>query len=67
MNVIDLFSGVGGFSTGFRKAGFKIILANEIDKSISESYMKNHQDTIMISDDIANIIPKLSTINIKLT
>ncbi len=66
MNVIDLFSGVGGFSTGFRKAGFKIILANEIDKSISESYMKNHQDTIMINDDIANIIPKLSTVKNKI-
>ena len=48
MNVIDLFAGVGGLSTGFRKAGFNIILANEIDESIAKSYQKkswgNHHD-----------------------
>ena len=30
MNVIDLFSGVGGFSNGFRKAGFRIVLAMKL-------------------------------------
>lgn len=59
MNVIDLFSGVGGLSCGFRKAGYKILLANEIDKSISESYKLNHPETLMINDDIRNIIPLL--------
>ena len=33
--VVELFAGVGGLSTGFRKAGYEILLANEIDKSIS--------------------------------
>ena len=57
MNVIDLFSGVGGFSSGFRKAGYNILLANEIDTSIAESYSKNHPETIMLNDDIKNILP----------
>ena len=35
--VIDLFSGVGGLSQGFRNEGFSIILANEIDPDIAES------------------------------
>ena len=66
MNVIDLFAGVGGLSTGFRKAGFNIVLANEIDESIAESYQKNHTETIMINDDIKNIIPELSKVNKKI-
>lgn len=52
MNVIDLFSGVGGFSTGFLKAGHDVILANEFDKSIAESYKKNHPNALMINEDI---------------
>ena len=59
MNVIDLFAGIGGLSNGFRKAGFKIVLANEIDKDIAFSYSKNHQETLMINDDIKNIIPAI--------
>ena len=66
MNVIDLFAGVGGFSAGFHKAGFKIVLANEIDESISESYKKNHKETIMLNEDIANIIPKLESVDSKI-
>ncbi|WP_182007310.1 DNA cytosine methyltransferase [Priestia aryabhattai] len=54
-NVIDLFSGVGGFSLGFKKAGFNVILANEIDDSIANSYIKNHQGIKMINDDICKI------------
>ena len=59
MDVIDLFAGVGGFSSGFRKAGYNIILANEIDKDIAASYSKNHPETRMINDDIKNILPKV--------
>ena len=32
MNVIDLFSGVGGLSLGFEQNGFKVLFANEIDE-----------------------------------
>ena len=40
--VIDLFSGIGGLSLGFRMEGFEISIANEIDESIADSYKKNH-------------------------
>lgn len=66
MNVIDLFAGVGGLSTGFRKAGFNIVLANEIDTSIAESYKKNHPETMMINEDIKNILPQLDGLNSKI-
>lgn len=53
--VLDLFSGVGGLSLGFRMAGFEIVLANEIDESIAMSYTKNHSETKMINEDITSL------------
>lgn len=54
MNIIDLFSGVGGFSRGFVKNNDDVLLANEIDESIADSYKYNHPDTLMINTDIKN-------------
>ena len=53
--VIDLFSGVGGLSLGFRMAGYEVVLANEIDESIANAYIKNHPETIMINEDITSL------------
>lgn len=43
MNLVSFFSGAGGMDLGFEKAGFKVIWANEFDKTIWETYEKNHQ------------------------
>lgn len=42
MNIISLFSGAGGLDLGFEKSGFNILWANEYDKTIWETYRKNH-------------------------
>lgn len=55
IKVIDLFAGVGGLSLGFSQAGFEIVYANEYDKSIAESFKKNHPKTIVDTTDIRNI------------
>ena len=55
MNVIDLFSGVGGLSLGFEQNGFKVLFANEIDENISYSYKKNFPKTEYLSKDILKI------------
>ena len=42
MDVISLFSGCGGLDLGFEQAGFRIVFANDIDKSLNETYELNH-------------------------
>ncbi|MEG2645601.1 MAG: DNA cytosine methyltransferase [Clostridia bacterium] len=44
MKVISLFAGAGGLDLGFEKAGFDIQWANEYDKTIWETYEKNHNN-----------------------
>lgn len=47
MNLISLFSGAGGMDLGFEKAGFNIVVANEYDKTIWETYEKNHTASLI--------------------
>ena len=56
MNLIDLFAGCGGLSTGFEMAGFSIPLAVEKDEWASETYKKNHSDTKVITEDITQVL-----------
>ena len=49
MDLISLFSGAGGLDLGFKKAGFNVVVANEFDKAIWETYEKNH-DTKLIKN-----------------
>ena len=55
LRVIDLFCGAGGFSEGFRNAGFEIILAVDIWPTAAETYKANHPSTRVIIDDINRV------------
>lgn len=55
MDAIDLFSGCGGLSLGFMKAGYTIKKAVEYDPPIANTYKLNHPEVEMIVDDIRNI------------
>jgi DNA (cytosine-5)-methyltransferase 1 len=46
LKIVSLFSGCGGLDLGFAKAGFSIIYANDNDKTVWETYEKNHGLTV---------------------
>lgn len=54
MKLISLFSGAGGLDLGFKKAGYKILVANEYDKNIWDTYERNHL-VKLIKKDIKNL------------
>lgn len=53
--IIDLFSGCGGMSLGFKMAGFHAVLAIEKDAWAAETYQFNHQETFVHLGDITDI------------
>ncbi|MCC7532659.1 MAG: DNA cytosine methyltransferase [Bacteroidia bacterium] len=62
MKLVTFFAGAGGLDLGFSKSGFDVIWANEFDKSIWETYEKNHKgvylDKRSITDIPANEVPE---------
>jgi len=45
-----LFAGIGGIELGFKKAGFSISWANEIDSKAAITYRKNHKHKLYEKD-----------------
>lgn len=54
MNVLDLFSGIGGFSLGLERAGFKTVAFCEVDKKC-QAVLKKHWPDLPIFDDVSNL------------
>lgn len=55
LTYIDLFSGAGGLSLGFDKAGFENTLAIEYDEKIATTYKKNFPTHNLLVGDIKSI------------
>jgi DNA (cytosine-5)-methyltransferase 1 len=55
LNIVSLFCGAGGLDLGFKKAGFKVIFANEYDKSIWSTFENNFKNTHLDKRDIRKI------------
>jgi len=53
--VIDMFCGAGGFSCGFRDAGYEILCGIDIDKSSMRSFASNHRRAECLVADIADV------------
>jgi len=54
MNVLDLFSGIGGFSLGLERAGMKTIAFCEIDKK-AQLVLKKHWPEVPIFEDVSKL------------
>jgi len=50
LKIVDLFCGAGGFSEGFRQAGFEIILGIDNWGDALESYRRNQKCDVLESD-----------------
>lgn len=57
MNVLDLFSGIGGFSLGLERAGFKTLAFCEIDP-FCQKVLRKHWENVYIYDDVKKITAK---------
>ena len=54
-NVVSMFAGGGGSSTGYRLAGGKVLAINEFIEDAQEVYAKNYPETYIFKDDIRKI------------
>lgn len=55
MKVVSFFAGCGGLDLGFKQAGYKVVWANEFDKTIHKTYQFNHPDTYLCKKDIRTL------------
>jgi DNA (cytosine-5)-methyltransferase 1 len=65
LKVGALFAGIGGIELGFMQAGFKPVLANEIDKFAGVTYAKNFKHNLIVKDIHeleASEIPKIDVL-----
>jgi len=58
LEVVDLFSGAGGFARGFENAGFRIVLGVDNDRSAIKSFKLNFPHAIALNEDIKDITGK---------
>ena len=62
--LVDLFSGCGGFNEGFKKAGFKTIVSNDIWEPAYKTFFKNNPNSPFVLGDITEINIKKKIINL---
>ena len=53
----SMFAGIGGICLAFKKAGCRIVWANEIDKHACATYRLNFGDKYLVQGDIKNVDP----------
>jgi len=54
-NVVDLFSGAGGFEVGFEAAGFKISFSSDFDDWCAKVHLKNRPEIPFLQKDVHDL------------
>src|SRR5437868_593221 len=54
LKVVDLFSGAGGLSEGFRQAGYQIVVGSDVDPDACATFRLNFPEALVVSGDIRN-------------
>lgn len=57
-NVIDLFCGCGGFSLGFERAGFNVLLGIDVWKDALSTFRFNHKNSQALQADLSILSPE---------
>lgn len=57
-NIIDLFCGCGGFSLGFERAGFNVLLGIDVWKDALVTFSHNHKGSNTLNADLSITTPK---------
>lgn len=58
LTVVDLFCGCGGFSEGFRQAGFEIVLGVDIWEIACKSFEANFPEAEVWQEDVTKLKPE---------
>lgn len=61
--VVSLFSGCGGSDAGVLRAGFDVLMANDILPYARDVYIANHPETDYILGNIADVTTFPNTID----
>lgn len=57
-NIIDLFCGCGGFSLGFERAGFNVLLGIDVWEDALVTFSKNHKSSNTLKADLSTYSPE---------
>ncbi|MCH8039504.1 MAG: DNA cytosine methyltransferase [Nitrospinae bacterium] len=58
LKVVDLFSGAGGFSLGAHLAGFRTVLATDVDTDLTKNYKSNFPQARYRTADLSLVEPQ---------
>lgn len=64
LSVLDVFCGAGGFSEGFRQAGFRIAAGTDVDPDACATYALNFPEAVAVCGDLTQEATRLRVLEV---